>query len=100
MAKHKVKYSKRHEERQIPFFWISVGFILLLVAAVGVWQVWGTTETGPGKIGPRLAVDQERIDLGRQPFDKMVSAEFRVTNTGDRTLTLDASSPIRVVEGC
>jgi hypothetical protein len=84
--------------------WIVAGVALLVlsVVAVGVWSL-ATTETedmSTAKLGPRLEVAQERIDLGRQPFDKTVHAEFELKNTGDRTLTLDSSSPVRVLEGC
>lgn len=76
-----------------------IGAGVLIVAAVAIWFAQNA-ETGDGKIGPQLAVNTERIDLGKQPFDKLVRAEFKITNNGDRTLTLDASSPIRAVEGC
>lgn len=79
--------------------WIFAGAIILVVIAVAVW-FFQSGETGSGQVGPRLAVNTERIDLGKQPFDKTVRAEFKLTNTGDRALTLDASPPIRVVEGC
>lgn len=79
-----------------------IGAVVLVIAAVASLASWFSlnAETGDGKIGPQLAVNTERIDLGKQPFDKLVRAEFKITNHGDRTLTLDASSPIRVVEGC
>ena len=79
--------------------WMFIGAAVLIVAALALWFTQNV-ETGSGKIGPKLVVNSERIDFGRQPFDKMVRAEFNLTNNGDRTLTLDASSPIRVVEGC
>lgn len=88
------------ETKQASFpIWIFVGAFLLILAAIGIWSVQNS-ETGEAKLGPRLAVSTERIDFGRQPFDKIVRAEFKITNTGDRSLSLDASTPIRVVEGC
>jgi hypothetical protein len=30
----------------------------------------------------------------------MVRAEFQVKNTGDYALTLDATAPVRALEGC
>lgn len=79
--------------------WMFIGAAGLIVAALAIWFTQNV-ETGAGKIGPRLAVNTERIDFGKQPFDKIVQAEFRLTNNGDRTLTLDANTPVRVVEGC
>ena len=76
-----------------------VGAVVLIVTAFAIWFTQNA-ETGSKLIGPRLAVSTERIDFGKQPYDKIVRAEFKITNTGDRTLTLDASTPLRVVEGC
>ncbi len=88
----------KHKRNSFPI-WIFVGAAVLIIAALTLWFTQNA-ETGEGKIGPRLAVNAERIDLGKQPFDKTVRAEFKVTNSGDRTLTLDANTPVRVVEGC
>ncbi len=93
---------RRHSPQQIQQsfpIWLFAGALLLIVAAIGLWFVQNA-ETGNGNLGPRISVNTERIDLGKQPFDKMVRAEFKVTNTGDRSLSLDASTPVRVVEGC
>lgn len=82
--------------------WMFISAAALIIAALALWfvQTTGEPETGEGKVGPILSINTEKIDLGKQPFDKLVRAEFKITNTGDRTLTLDAKTPIRVVEGC
>lgn len=49
---------------------------------------------------PRLAVDRLEIDLGRQPFERHVSASFVVTNAGGDTLRLDHAPPVEVIQGC
>jgi hypothetical protein len=49
---------------------------------------------------PRLAVDRPEIDLGRQPFDRFVTASFVVTNAGGEPLWLDGSPPVEVALGC
>ena len=83
-----------------PLLWLAGG-VLLLVVLAGVWFASRPpAESGPGTLGPRLAVSDERLDLGTQPFNKMVRAEFTLTNQGDRPLTLDATTPVRVLEGC
>ncbi len=83
----------------LPAWIFLVGAIVLLaLASVGVWAFLTPQTSGGG--GPQLAVNPERIDLGKQPYAKMVRAEFLVTNTGDRALTLDASAPVRALEGC
>ena len=89
MANHKTKKSGG---AQIPSWLFLVGAIALLaLAGVGIWLL--LTPQTQGGMGPQLAVQQERIDLGKQPYSKMVRAEFLVTNVGDRVLTLDASAP-------
>ncbi len=70
---------------------------LLLIAGLAVLSMAGS---GAAKTGPRLAVDREQIDFGRVPLDKAIKAEFKVTNTGDTPLTLDASAPVQVLKGC
>ena len=83
-----------------PLLWLASGVLLTLVLIGGWFVSRPPEESGPGTLGPRLAVNQERLDLGTQPFNKTVRAEFTLTNQGDRTLQLDASSPVRVLEGC
>ncbi|MBI3912691.1 MAG: hypothetical protein HY327_00635 [Chloroflexi bacterium] len=96
MPKH-LDPKKKKEALPLPLIFGAA--LLLVVAAIGMWAI-NNVETGAGQIGPRLAVNVERLDFGKQPFDKMVRAEFKITNVGDRRLTLDAKTPIRVVEGC
>lgn len=50
--------------------------------------------------GARLAVDTELIDLGAQPYNRVVEARFQLKNVGDRPLQLPTSPPVEVAEGC
>jgi len=96
MAKQKTKKSNG---APIPTWTFLVGaLVLLTLAGAGIWALLAPQT--PSGVGPQLAVNQERIELGKQPFEKMVRAEFLVTNRGDRALTLDASAPVRALEGC
>jgi hypothetical protein len=80
--------------------WLA-GIALLIVVPFGVWYATQPpAESGPGTLGPRLAVNQERLDLGTLPFNQMARAEFTLTNQGDRTLQLDSSAAVSVLEGC
>ncbi|HEY6041759.1 MAG TPA: hypothetical protein VIX58_06475 [Anaerolineae bacterium] len=85
---------------KFPLVWLFGGAALLIVIGIGVWFWSATAESGPGKLGPRLSVNTEKLDFGDVKLDKTVRAEFVLTNAGDRTLTLDTSTPVRVVEGC
>lgn len=82
--------------------WLLVVSVLLVAAAVGLWLSNSAGRANPVTQGapPRLAVDRDRIDLGVQPFESPVRAEFKLTNAGDQTLTLNTSTPVRAVEGC
>ena len=102
MSKSRKKNLALRKQMTIPWFWIVGAAAILLFVVIGLVQIWNKTsnDTSLGKMGPRLAVNQEQLDLGRVPLGKTVRAEFQITNTGDRTLTLDASAPVRVLEGC
>lgn len=77
------------------------GVILLAAAALGVFALMNSgSSSGNGSNGPRLTVDQDRIDLGKQPMNKMVRAEFQIKNAGEQVLQLDASTPVKALEGC
>jgi hypothetical protein len=101
MRMRKNRQKQRRGLSLFPILAIVVGVLGIVVIGFGVWNaVDKTSAPTSGKAGPRLAVNQERVELGNQPFDKMVRAQFEVKNTGDQLLTLDASAPVRVVEGC
>ncbi len=99
MAQRKnMRAAQRNQKSALPLIGILAAAALLLVTGVAL-LLSSSGDTG-GKTGPRLSVDRERIDFGRVPLDKSVRAEFTVTNTGDRPLTLDASAPVQVLQGC
>ncbi len=100
MAQRKNQRAAQREQKSIwPLVAILAGAAVVLIA--GLFLLLGNNgNTSGSKTGPRLAVDRERIDFGRVPLDKTVRAEFKVTNTGDRPLTLDTSAPVQVLEGC
>jgi len=74
------------------------GAVILALLAVGLVVLNGASGSSGGT--PQLTVDRERIDFGKVPFDKLVRAEFKVQNTGSGTLVLDASAPIKILQGC
>ncbi len=94
------RHAKTPSKKSFPWIWVFISTLMLILVGTAIWWSQSPTESGPGEIGPRLAFDQEKLDLGRRPLDKTVRAEFKITNTGDRTLTLDASAPVRAIEGC
>ena len=86
-----------------------LGLAGLLLVAVGLFLVRGAlVGSGSGIISaqiqvtgkPKLAVDQDKIDFGRVPLNKPVKATFRLTDTGDKPLTLTGTPEISVLKGC
>ncbi len=81
----------------------------LLLVAVGLFLVRGSLASANGgtastpiqAIGkPKLTVDRDTIDLGRQQLDKIVKATFKLTDTGDKPLTVNGAPTVQAVKGC
>ena len=49
---------------------------------------------------PQLQVSAERLDLGKQIFDRPVRASFTIKNDGNGALTLQVPRVATVLEGC
>ena len=83
---------------------VSAAVGLAMLTSVITWIVLpteGRTGEAPRfRGGARLAVDKEMIDLGTQPYNRVVEARFQLKNIGDQPLQLPPSPPIEVVEGC
>ena len=77
----------------LPFALIGI-FILLAVGLV----VYGTQPAG--RIGPRLQLDREQVDLGDQHFNTVARASFKITNAGDTPLSLTVPKTATALEGC
>jgi hypothetical protein len=80
-------------------------WLLLAALALGsiaiVAVVWFALTPNRGSGGvPQLQVSAERLDLGKQIFDRPVRASFTVKNDGDGALTLDVPPVATVLEGC
>ena len=80
----------------------AVGLAVLAsaVAWIAVPTEGRTGDAPPFRGGARLAVDKELIDLGTQPYNRIVEVRFELKNIGDRPLQLPPSPTVEVVEGC
>ena len=76
---------------------VLAGLVLLLSRPSPTGTSGGPAETARG---PRLAVDQEKIDFGEVKVNQMVKARFVLTNAGDQPLQIAGEPAVRVVEGC
>jgi uncharacterized membrane protein YphA (DoxX/SURF4 family) len=86
----------QNKSSSLPLIGIIGLALVLLVAGLALFL------NGQGSAGkaPRLSLDRERIDFGKVPLNKPVKAVFTVTNTGEGNLSLDSSTPVKVVQGC
>ena len=93
---------------RLPF--VVLAIVLLVAAAAAILLLQSTkqlstdTPTSSGALAgaghPQLVVDQEQIDFGSVPVNKMVKASFKLTNAGDTPLTLSVPPVAQVIEGC
>ncbi|MBI4671578.1 MAG: hypothetical protein HY741_07920 [Chloroflexi bacterium] len=79
---------------------LLLGGVVLISAAilVSVWFLLTPNRNAGGE--PKMQVSTERLDLGKQLFDRTVHASFTVTNVGTGTLTLSVPRSVTLVEGC
>lgn len=101
MAKKNSANPARRSKRQLhTTSLLMIGGILLLAVVIlaGVWFVTTPNQSSGGT--PQLQVSTERVDLGKQIFDRPVRASFTIKNSGDGTLTLNVPRVATVLEGC
>ncbi len=102
-AAQREQQRKKQETRErlrgmLPF--VLVGILALAGALLIAYGALAGSPDIQGKNGPRLAVDQDSIDIGDQHFDTTVRATVTLTNKGDGTLKLDVPKLATAVEGC
>jgi hypothetical protein len=74
--------------------------LLLILAALAIFQTLQPGSILGQKGSPRLTVDVEEINLGEIPVGQSVQAAFRLTNTGTQALKFSEAPFIEVKEGC
>ena len=90
----KNKKHKKLKKRNFPWLLLTLGGILLAVAALLFARQGSTGGT------PSIAVDQQKIDYGDVKFGVNKTFAIKVTNTGDGTLRFKEDPYIEIVEGC
>lgn len=100
MAKKSHGSARRTDSRRSFPPLLLIGGIALVVIAVAA-MVWVGLSPRSGNGGaPQLQVSSERLDLGKQVFDRNVRASFEIKNTGTGTLTLQVPRVATALEGC
>lgn len=87
----------------LPLLLVAGGILLIGGALFALWKSGQPTAPKiPIEISgaPGLKVDQERVDLGDVPMNKMVTVSFQLANTGDQPLRFSKPPYVEVVEGC
>jgi hypothetical protein len=84
------------------FIPLAVVFLVaVFVLFVGLTTLNQTSNQNvQGATGPRIQVDREKIEMGKQIFNNTVRAAFTVKNVGDSTLKLEVPKVATVVDGC
>jgi hypothetical protein len=84
--------------------WLALGGLVVVI--VGVLLIWRPGGGAPSAVAPqvtgkaKLAVDRDAIDFGTLPLDKTVKATFKLTNVGDKPLTISGQPQVEVLTGC
>ena len=78
-----------------PLMWVGVAGLAVLLR-----QPAQAAKAPQFTGGPKLAVDQAKIDFGTLPLDKPVKASFKLTNVGDQTLEIAGLPKVEVKQGC
>ncbi len=95
---------ERKQSRLPLILWVGVAGLLLVVAGLFVLlrPSAGAATAKPPQFtgGPKLAVDQEKIDFGTVPLNRPVKATFKLTNVGDQQLVIEGTPQIEVKQGC
>lgn len=102
MSQPKNKKVLRHHKKKQPWpLILLVAGGLLLVGAFFAFRKPSQPKAAVEVTGsPSLKVDKEKIDLGNVKLGQTVEVKFTLTNVGDKTLRLDKTPYVEVVEGC
>jgi hypothetical protein len=95
------KGAAQKSKSSLPLYLIGGALALIIIGAFVLLR----GPAGPSKTievtgKPKLAVDQDKIDIGKQPLGKTVSVAFELSNVGDKPLELKGIPTVEVKEGC
>lgn len=86
---------------RLPLYVLGGALVLIMIGLFALFR-GAAAPASPVEVAgqPRLAVDREQVDFGKVPVDKLVRAEFQLSNTGDEALQLLSTPVVEVREGC
>lgn len=94
------KGAAQKSKSSLPLYLAGGALILIIVGVFVLLRGSGQSKTIEVTGKPKLAVDQEKVDLGKQPLGKTVSVAFELSNVGDKPLQLQGIPKVEVKEGC
>lgn len=105
MAKAKSGASKsrkiQSKSSKMPLFFVLGGVVILIViAALFVFQNKPAPYRPEVTGGPSLQTNTEKVDLGDQKLGQTIQVSFQIKNVGDQPLVFTKSPYIEVKEGC
>ena len=75
---------------------VVVGLVIMLRQPAAEQAQVPVTVSG----SPNLEIDREQIDFGDVTVNRMIRANFKLSNTGDQPVFLTHSPVAKVAEGC
>ncbi len=94
------KGARQTPRSSLPLYLIGGALVLIIVGVFVLLRGSGPTRAIEVTGQPKLAVNQEKIDLGKVPLNKTVSVAFELSNVGDKPLDLQGIPQVEVKEGC
>jgi hypothetical protein len=94
------KGAARKSKSSLPLYLIGGAFVLIIVGVFTLLRGSGSTRAIEVTGQPKLAVNQDKIDIGKQPLGKTVSVAFELSNVGDKPLQLEGIPKVEVKQGC
>lgn len=90
------KKNKRHTKKKFPWSLVTIGAVLVVMAAFFIYNQGGDNDSGT----PSIAVDQQKIDFGYIKLGEYRNFKIKVTNNGSGVLRFKETPYIEVLQGC
>ena len=94
------KGAAQKSKRSLPLYLVGGALVLIIVGVFVLLRGSGSSKAIEVTGKPKLAVDTEKIDLGKVLLNKTVSVAFELSNVGDEPLQLQGIPKVEVKEGC
>ena len=100
----KAATTRPRKPNALPFY-LAGGALLVIIIGIVLLSNLGRGSSGTASGAqvsgqPKLQVDREKIDFGRVPLDKAITATFKVSNVGDQPLQILGEPVIEAKQGC